>query len=76
MGQISDVRVRHDPGPILEADLDDGTGQVTLVYLGRTRIAGIATGVRISAEAPLLARHGRLELLNPRYRFELPLPPS
>jgi hypothetical protein len=66
-GSILEVRERDEPGPIFEADLDDGTGQVTLVYFGRRTVAGIVPGAAITAWATLLVRHGRLELLNPHY---------
>lgn len=71
-GLVTQVRRRERPGPILEVDLEDGTGEVTLVYLGRTQIPGMAPGAVVVAEATLIEAHGRRELLNPKYRFELP----
>jgi len=34
----------------LEAEVDDGTGTASLVWLGRRRIGGIEPGARVTAE--------------------------
>jgi hypothetical protein len=57
------------PGPALEAELDDGTGVVTLRWLGRDGVAGIAAGAHLTAEGTVLADRGRHVLLNPLYRL-------
>ncbi len=58
--------VRHaDPRPVLEAELDDGTGTVTLRWLGRDRIAGIAVGTSLKMEGTVLTDHGCRVVLNP-----------
>ena len=45
----------------LEAELRDGTGAVTLIWMGRRRIPGLRAGRRISVE------DGRRVIYNPRY---------
>jgi hypothetical protein len=56
--------------PTLEAELFDGTGTVTLVWLGRRRIPGIEPGRSLSAEGRLAVRDDRKVIYNPRYTLE------
>jgi hypothetical protein len=65
--------VRYTPRtnqPTLEAELFDGTGSITLVFLGRRRIAGIEPGRSLSAEGRLALRDGRKVIFNPFYTLE------
>lgn len=55
--------------PTLEAALDDGTGTVTLVWLGRRRIAGIEAGRALSATGRIGVHDGRRIIYNPRYEL-------
>ncbi|MGD7731448.1 OB-fold nucleic acid binding domain-containing protein [Propionibacteriaceae bacterium G57] len=52
----------------LEADLQDGTGQVTLVWMGRRSIPGIDAGrmIRVSGR---LVKQGRQVIYNPNYEL-------
>lgn len=53
----------------LEAELYDGSGSVTLVWLGRRQIGGIEPGCTITATG-LVATHGnRRVVFNPRYEL-------
>ena len=56
--------------PTLEAELFDGSGTVTLVWLGRRRIAGIEPGRGVTAEGRVAALADRKVLFNPRYTLE------
>jgi hypothetical protein len=56
--------------PTLEAELFDGSGTVTLVWLGRRRIPGIEPGRSMSAEGRLADRDGRKVMYNPLYSLE------
>ncbi|MBK1788741.1 OB-fold nucleic acid binding domain-containing protein [Prauserella cavernicola] len=53
----------------LEAELFDGTDEVTLVWLGRRRIPGIEPGRTIKARGRLADRNGRKVLYNPYYEL-------
>jgi len=53
--------------PTLEAELYDGTGTVTLVWLGRRRIAGINPGRSLVARGRLTQKDGRYLVYNPTY---------
>ncbi len=55
--------------PTLEAELYDGSGTVTLVWLGRRRIRGIDPGRTLVAHGRLTRRDGRPTLYNPSYEL-------
>ncbi|GAA1209304.1 OB-fold nucleic acid binding domain-containing protein [Prauserella alba] len=56
----------------LEAELFDGTDEVTLVWLGRRRIPGIEPGRTIKARGRMADREGRKVLYNPYYELLQP----
>ncbi len=66
-GEIVGIRAHRVPGPVVEVDLDDGTGAVTLRFLGRTEVPGICPGERVVAAATVVERRGRLEMWNPHW---------
>jgi len=53
----------------LEAELFDGTEGITLVWLGRRRIAGIEPGRTVRASGRVALRDGRKVLYNPYYEL-------
>jgi len=55
--------------PTLEAELYDGTGTVTLVWLGRRRIRGIDPGRALVARGRLTRREGKATVFNPAYEL-------
>src|SRR5688500_17267870 len=55
--------------PTLEAELYDGTGTVTLVWLGRRRIRGIDPGRALVARGRLTRQDGRPTIYNPSYEL-------
>ncbi len=55
--------------PTLEAELYDGSGAVTLVFLGRRRIRGIEPGRALVARGRLTRQDGRPTLYNPAYEL-------
>lgn len=55
--------------PTLEVELYDGSGTVTLVFLGRRRIRGIEPGRSLVARGRLTTRAGRPTLYNPAYEL-------
>lgn len=55
--------------PALEAELYDGTGTVTLIWLGRRDIAGVEPGRRLTAEGLVCTQEGRRAMFNPRYEL-------
>ena len=55
--------------PTLEAELFDGSGSVTLVWLGRRRITGIEPGRTLTARGRFAAFDGRQVIYNPWYEL-------
>lgn len=69
-GTLRTVTIRPRGGaPALEAELYDGTAVVSLVWLGRRRIAGIEPGRRLWAEGLVSVQDGRKVIFNPRYEL-------
>jgi hypothetical protein len=50
-------------------ELCDGTGTITLRFLGRTEVAGIVSGSRLRVEGTPWMDEGTLVMLNPFYEF-------
>jgi hypothetical protein len=55
--------------PTLEAELFDGSGSLTLVWLGRRRIPGIEPGRTLTARGRFAAFDGRQVIYNPWYEL-------
>ena len=69
-GSLRTVTLRPRGGvPALEAELFDGTGVVTVVWLGRRRIAGIVPGRSIQVAGRIGLHDGTRILYNPRYEL-------
>ena len=69
-GTLRSVVLRPLAGtPTLEAELYDGSGAVTLVFLGRRRIRGIEPGRALVARGRLTRQDGRPTLYNPAYEL-------
>jgi hypothetical protein len=69
-GTLRTVTLRPRGGvPALEAELFDGTGVITIVWLGRRRIAGIAPGRAMQVQGRIGAHQGVRILYNPRYEL-------
>lgn len=69
-GTLQTVTLQPRSGtPALEADLFDGSGSVTLVWLGRRRITGITCGRRIVANGRVATFDGRRVMYNPSYEL-------
>jgi hypothetical protein len=55
--------------PALEAELFDGTGVLTVIWLGRRRIAGISPGSSIQVEGRIGVHDKTRVIYNPRYEL-------
>ncbi|HYK66794.1 MAG TPA: amino acid permease [Streptosporangiaceae bacterium] len=56
--------------PTMEAELWDGTGKVTLVWLGRRDIPGIEPGRRLVVHGRMTTLKGERAIYNPRYELQ------
>jgi hypothetical protein len=69
-GSLRTVTLRPRGGvPALEAELYDGTGVITLVWLGRRRIAGIEPGRLVRVEGRIGVQDKARIIYNPRYEL-------
>ena len=53
----------------VEALVSDGTGEVTVVFMGRRSIPGLSLGTRVVVEGALGEQRGRRRLVNPTFEF-------
>jgi hypothetical protein len=69
-GTLRAVTLRPLAGvPTLEAELYDGTGSITLIWLGRRRIGGIQCGRSLVATGRLTVHDGRATIYNAEYEL-------
>ena len=69
-GSLRTVTLRPRAGvPALEAELFDGSGVITVVWLGRRRIAGIDPGRSIQVQGRIGEHDGVRTMYNPRYEL-------
>jgi amino acid transporter len=74
-GRVYSVRVQPWSGiAVLELNLVDDTGALTVVFLGRRHLSGVSTGSRLIVEGVIGEHHGTMAMLNPAY--EILAPPS
>jgi hypothetical protein len=71
-GALGSAPHRPATGASLEAQFDDGSGHITLRWVGRDHIPGVRAGARLVVEGTAHDEHGQLVLLNPLYRFAHP----
>jgi hypothetical protein len=69
-GSLRTVTLRPRGGvPALEAELYDGSGVITLIWLGRRRIAGIEAGRQVKVEGRIGVQDHNRVMFNPRYEL-------
>ena len=69
-GTLRQVVLRPRAGvPTLEAEVYDGSGTVTLIWLGRRRIGGIEPGRSLVARGRLTLQGERPTIYNPSYEL-------
>jgi len=69
-GTLKTVTLRPRGGvPALEAELYDGSGSISVVWLGRRRIGGISPGRGIRVEGRIGVQDGVRVMYNPRYEL-------
>ena len=69
-GTVSTLTIAPRAGhPALEVELRDGSGAVTLVWLGRRQIPGIVPGQMIKVSGRISCQDGRRLMYNPKYEL-------
>jgi hypothetical protein len=69
-GNLRTVTLRPRGGvPALEAELYDGSGVITIVWLGRRRIAGVEPGCSVRVSGRIGRQDSARIMYNPRYEL-------
>ena len=69
-GAVATVTIHPRGGyPALEVELRDGSGAVTLVWLGRRQIPGIDPGRSLMVSGRISCHEGRRVMYNPKYEL-------
>lgn len=69
-GTIRSVMIAPtDEPPRLEAEFDDGSGNVQLIWMGRRSIAGVKAGSVLRVEGRISCHRGARKMYNPRYEL-------
>src|SRR5215217_7466812 len=69
-GVVRRITVRPLEGlESLEAILSDGTGEVTVMWMGRRTIRGLSLGTRVVVEGLLADQRGEKRMVNPSFEF-------
>jgi RecG-like helicase len=67
-GQVRSLVLRPEINvPALEIELFDGSGSVSVVWLGRRKIAGIEPGTSLAVTGRLVRQDAGLAMFNPQY---------
>jgi amino acid transporter len=73
-GRVHSVSVKPWSGvPTFECVLVDGTGAITVAFLGRREVPGLEPGTKLTVEGAVGSHRGRLAILNPLWEFLEPL---
>ena len=69
-GRVTSIKVApRGSAPMLQVEMWDNTGGVTLQFLGRREIAGLEVGTELRAEGMVGEENGSLTILNPSYEL-------
>ncbi len=69
-GTVATVTITPRAGhPALEVELRDGSGAVTLLWLGRRQISGIDPGRTLKVWGRISCHEGKRVVYNPRYEL-------
>ncbi|HZI96294.1 MAG TPA: OB-fold nucleic acid binding domain-containing protein [Actinomycetales bacterium] len=69
-GTLRSVTLRPRAGvPALEAEISDGTGTLSVIWLGRREIHGVEAGRWLRVDGLVACSEGRKVIYNPRYQL-------
>mgnify|MGYP001334088352 CR=1 FL=1 len=72
-GRVVAVRIEpKDAAPQFTAQIDDGTGRIDAVFMGRRAVPGIEPGAHVSVEGTVCASQSLPRIFNPRYELLTP----
>jgi RecG-like helicase len=71
-GKVNSIKAAPtDSSPLVEVEIWDESGGVTLQFLGRREISGLEVGSQMRAEGMVGENNGQLVILNPSYEIIL-----
>jgi hypothetical protein len=71
-GRVSSIKsAPADSSPLVEVEVWDESGGVTLHFLGRREISGLNVGSQLKAEGMVGENNGQLVILNPSYEIRI-----
>ena len=74
-GRVRVVEIRSvEQNSVLACEISDSTGDLTALFYGRSRIAGLMCGSRVRFRGPVGIKHDAPVMVNPAY--ELIVPPA
>ena len=72
IGRVTSIRTApQSAAPLLEVEIWDESGGVTLQFLGRRELMGLEVGATLQAEGMVGDEDGSLTILNPAYQIIL-----
>ncbi len=72
-GRVVAVRIEpKEAAPQFTAQIDDGTGRIDAVFMGRRAVPGIEPGAHVSVEGTVCASQSLPRIFNPRYELLTP----
>jgi hypothetical protein len=71
-GHVTHVASYGRPWMRFEVELSDGSGRITLCFVGRSGVPGIVPGCQLVAQGTPALDRGRLLMRNPLYTFGVP----
>jgi len=72
-GRIVAIRVEpHDAPPQFAAQVDDGTGRIDVIFMGRRAVPGIEPGAHVVVEGTVCAAQALPRIFNPAYQLLTP----
>jgi RecG-like helicase len=69
-GRVTAIRTAPSgSAPVINVEVWDETGGVTLQFLGRREIRGLDIGIELRAEGMVADNEGKMTILNPSYEL-------
>jgi amino acid transporter len=72
-GRVRVVEIRSvERNSVLACEISDSTGDLTALFYGRSKIAGLMCGARVRFKGPVGIKHGAPVMVNPAYELIVP----
>ena len=68
-GRVTEVQANSRPWLRFDVEITDGTGSITLRFIGRDAVPGMRPGRCVRVQGTPAEEQGRLIMLNPLYEF-------